>query len=328
LDHYMNPKKEGTTTMVEVEPKATKIRWSDDERDQVLREAASLALKHPRISPLQLARMAQATLPEGRRREIQSLAMTNWFWFTDGLAGAIERAREEAAEPTAPPPDPEPAAPDPDPDLDTSILGVAKERIDALLLASLEQARVERAEMFTRFDARIGAMEAALGRIADALTGGFALAPLGRAAAPVAAPPVVLPAPAVNGQAAPAVLEAPGTGFAPVKLPTPLAPPPPRPRATRKPNVAVLSVPSGHTKNGIKDATRDHIAERLDFWEAPTRPVGFANYDYIVCTKWTPRVWIEEAKLGPWKEKVRVATGNAEQISKFIRELPEIPVRS
>jgi hypothetical protein len=313
--------------MVEVEPKATKIRWSDGERDQVLQEAANLALKHPRISPLQLVRMAQAALPEGRRREIQSLAMPNWFWFTDGLAGAIERARDAAgvvSAPSEPEPKPEPA------DLDLDILGEAKARIDELLLASLEDARVERAEMFKRFDARIGAMEAALGRIADALTGGFALVPLGRAAAPVMmpAPPVAPPAPAVNGQATPAVLEAPGTGFAPVKLPTPAAPPPPRPRAPRKPNVVVLSVPSGHTKNGIKDGTQGHIAERLDFWEAPNRPVGFANYDYIVCTKWTPRAWIEEAKLGPWKEKVRVATGNAEQISKYIRELPEIPERS
>jgi hypothetical protein len=88
----------------------------------------------------------------------------------------------------------------------------------------------------------------------------------------------------------------------------------------------VLSIPSGHTKNGIKDMTKDHIGERLDFWEAPTRPVGFANYDYIVCTKWTPTAWVAEAKEGPWREKVRTAPGNAESIAKCIRELPEIPV--
>jgi len=310
-------------TMVEVEPKATKIRWSVAEREQVLQAAAQLALEQPRLSNLELARAAQAVLPEERQRPIPSVTMQTWWWFTDALPTEIERARE-ADRPVKPPPvAPEPPAPAPDLDL-----GEAKERIDALLLASLKQAAQERAAMFAEINARIGELKEAqdraanaLNRIADALCGGFALVPLGRAAAPVAV-------------AVPPVLGAPGTGFAPIAIPAPATngqltqpprPAPVRPEPqTRKPHVVVLSVPSGHTRNGIKDAVKDHVG-RLDFWEAPARRVGFANYDYIVCTKWTATAWIAEAKLGPWAEKVRTVPGNAESISKFIRELPEIP---
>ena len=311
--------------------KATKIYWSHEERAKVLRAAAALALDNPNHTPLQLARLGQKVLEEDREREIMSLAMSNWTWFTDALPAEIERARadREAADKLSVSVceamvAPEPAVPEPEVQADR--LSVIQEQVDSMLLEVLSQERADRAEAWGRLDARLGALEATIGaavnRLVDVLGGGFTftMAPLGRVPAPVAAPPPV-PVPP------PTVLEAPGTGFAPIRVPAPapVARPVPAPAAAppppaivppgyrlmeRKPNVVVLSVESGHTKNGIKEGVKDHV-DRLDFWEVPNRPVGFANYDYIVCTKKTPTAWIETAKDGPWKEKVRTASGSA-----------------
>jgi hypothetical protein len=108
------------------------------------------------------------------------------------------------------------------------------------------------------------------------------------------------------------------------------APPPPTVTATpgtRKPNVVVLSVPSGNTQGGIKKGTAGYVG-KLDFWDTPRRPVSFDSYDYVVVTKFTkPTEVVTDLKARIANGKLRISTGNAEEISRFIRTLPEIPTK-
>jgi hypothetical protein len=108
-----------------------------------------------------------------------------------------------------------------------------------------------------------------------------------------------------------------------------LAPPPPTATATpgtRKPNVVVLSVDSGNTQGGVKKGTAGYVG-KLDFWATPRRPVSFDAYDYVVVTKFTPTEAVTDLKARIPNGKLRVSTGNAEEISRFIRTLPEIPIK-
>jgi hypothetical protein len=98
------------------------------------------------------------------------------------------------------------------------------------------------------------------------------------------------------------------------------------PVGTRKPNVVVLSIPSGNTHGGIKKGTAGYVG-RLDFWDTPKRQVNFDAFDYVVATKFTPSEWVAAAKSYIPNGKLRVSTGNSEQISRFIRTLPEIPLK-
>lgn len=110
----------------------------------------------------------------------------------------------------------------------------------------------------------------------------------------------------------------------------PAAPPPPTTTTTpgtRKPNVVVLSVPSGNTQGGIKKGTAGYVG-KLDFWDTPRRPVSFDSYDYVVVTKFTkPTEVVTDLKSRIANGKLRISTGNAEEISRFIRTLPEIPTK-
>jgi hypothetical protein len=300
--------------MAEAGPRAAKIRWSDEERAMVLREAATVALKHPKLSPLQLARMGQSVLPEWRHREVMSVTTDNWAWFTGALESAIEMIREgrQAAEEAESIPADEPAP--------------AEAVVDATLLAELEGSRADRAAAWEKLDARMARLEGALGQIAAALGqlagtlgGGFALTPLGRGVAPITTPA--------------AVLDAPGTGFAPVRLPPPapvatttIVPRLPHQKPARKPRVLVLSVGSGGTRDGIKLETKGHI-EEIAFWDAPNLTkagLDLSRWDYIVCTKDTPLPWVETAKQSKWRDKIRAASGPARRIGQFIRDLPEV----
>jgi hypothetical protein len=298
--------------MVEAGPRAAKIRWSDEERAMVLREAATVALKHPKLSPLQLARMGQAVLPEWRHREVMSVTTDNWAWFTGALEAAIEMVREgrQAAEEAESITDDEPVqAPPP-----------AEARVDATLLAELEGSRADRAAAWERLDARMARLEgalgqvaAALGQIAGVLGGGFALTPLGKLAGPVVMPQAVAAPPA------------PTSTVVPRPVPTP---PPRHPDPTRKPRVVVLSVGSGGTKDGIKLETKGHV-EEIAFWDPPNLTksgLDLSRWDYIVCTKDTPLPWVEAAKQSKWRDKVRAASGPARKIGLYIRGLPEITV--
>jgi hypothetical protein len=95
---------------------------------------------------------------------------------------------------------------------------------------------------------------------------------------------------------------------------------------TRKPNVVVLSVESGNTQGGIKKGTAGFVG-RLDFWDTPKRPVDFSSYDYVVVTKFTPTEAVGALKTQLTNGKLRISTGNSEQIARFIRTLPEIAIK-
>jgi hypothetical protein len=145
-----------------------------------------------------------------------------------------------------------------------------------------------------RFEERLADVEKQVRRIHRILDGGFALVPAESLVRPE--PEQAVAAPATNGATA------------------------------RKPNVVVISVPSGNTQGGIRKGTSGFVA-KLDFWETPKRQVNFDAYDYIVATKFTPPEWIAAARSYIPNGKLRISTGNSEQISRFIRTLPEIPLK-
>jgi hypothetical protein len=88
----------------------------------------------------------------------------------------------------------------------------------------------------------------------------------------------------------------------------------------------VLSVESGNTQGGIKKGTAGFVG-RLDFWDTPKRPVDFGSYDYVVVTKFTPTETVGALKTQLTNGKLRISTGNSEQIARFIRTLPEIAIK-
>lgn len=143
-----------------------------------------------------------------------------------------------------------------------------------------------------RFEERLTELEKQVRRIHRILNGGFALVP---------AESLVKPTEEVQGQSQPS---APKEG-------------------TRKPNVVVLSIPSGNTQGGIKKGTAGYVG-KLDFWDTPRRQVDFGAYDYVVPTKYTPAEWITTARTYIPNGKLQVSYGGAEQIARFIRTLPEV----
>ncbi len=56
------------------------IKWTDEERSQLVAATAALMVKSPRLSPLMALRQAMAIrLPADRRREILALSVVPWF---------------------------------------------------------------------------------------------------------------------------------------------------------------------------------------------------------------------------------------------------------
>ena len=97
---------------------------------------------------------------------------------------------------------------------------------------------------------------------------------------------------------------------------------------TRKPRVLVIGiVDREHQAIHIQNATKGHVeAIAFDLASGVAIP-STEEWDYVVVTKKAPPLWAAAARTMIPKDKYREAHGNAESIVKFIKSLPEVPIK-
>lgn len=105
----------------------------------------------------------------------------------------------------------------------------------------------------------------------------------------------------------------------------PLAPKPPV--STRKPRVIVLDLRSGHEKEGVSQGVKGYVGSVSFMNTAFSKVPPFAEFDYVICTKYTSYLWITEAKKTIPPSKLIIVQGTVrERIVPAIQKLEPVPI--
>jgi hypothetical protein len=284
----------------------TRRVWKTHHQQQVLGAAVEALLQNPRLSDLEAIREGQKVLPEFLQRDIRTIGTPMYDWFVTALPIELERAQRPNQEVHPPPVDGTP------PDSLHLIL--------TTLVEALKDQQTQNQEVLDTVLPRLNDLEQKVTHLTNTLQSFLTRGWTARILPQEYSRPTVVPDPTVTVDANQDPPQRPSPN-----LPSPHQNTPPSPTIQiRKPKVAILNVDSGHTQSGIKRGL-EGIAT-VDFIKvAGTKVPTFEMFDYVIITKWTPHHWIVEAKrILPAKVRLRQASGNADKIVSFIKNLPPI----
>jgi hypothetical protein len=285
----------------------TRRVWKTHHQQQVLGAAVEALLQNPRLSDLEAIREGQKVLPEFLQRDIRTIGTPMYDWFVTALPIELERAQRPNQEVHPPPVDGTP------PDSLHLIL--------TTLVEALKDQQTQNQEVLDTVLPRLNDLEQKVTHLTNTLQSFLTRGWTARILPQEYSLPTV-----VTDSSTETVDPNPGPPQRPSpNLPCPHQTLPPSPTIQiRKPKVAILNVDSGHTQSGIRRGL-EGIAT-VDFIKvAGTKVPTFEMFDYVIITKWTPHHWIAEAKrILPAKVRLRQASGNADKIVSFIKNLPPI----
>lgn len=287
-----------------------RIRWTKNQKRQILDEAARLHLKNPGWNNLKLVGEAQKILPVEDQRILHTVSWKGSFkWFADGIDGAIARATHVKVVQEEPIFSENGKYHGPQGLPSEELVDLSVVTLLSILVKAMEELREETVKglpigVVGRLDDLQKRLDRIEGRFQQFLDQGLMvrLVPVGVTVQSVVQQEI---------------------SVAPVQKPPLLQEPKEK---TRKPRVVVVNTDSGHVRNGIETGTRGYVSS-LKFKD--THGVitpEFKEFDYVLAYKKTTIPWIEAAKKFYPSGKFRAVSGGSLQVAEAIKALPLIEI--